>query len=105
MLKVIRIVGLLMLITISFSIKIEAVNYPLQTKYPETIIYKADTNDKIVALTFDDGPDERFTPLILDVLNKHDVKATFFLLGSRLEKYVDVAKRIQKEGHIIGNHT
>lgn len=87
------------------SMKVEAADYPLQLKYPDTMIYKAETNDKIVALTFDDGPDERFTPLILNVLKKHDVKATFFLLGSRLEKYVAVGNRIHKEGHIIGNHT
>lgn len=42
--------------------------YPLQTKYPDIMIYKAHTDQKLVALTFDDGPDERFTPYILDVL-------------------------------------
>ncbi|PWA11244.1 chitooligosaccharide deacetylase [Pueribacillus theae] len=69
------------------------------------MIYKANTNQKVIALTFDDGPDRRFTPQILDVLNKHHVKGTFFLLGTRVEKYPDVAKRIQNEGHVIGNHT
>jgi len=58
-----------------------------------------------VALTFDDGPDARFTPAILDALEKYDVKATFFLLGSNIEKYPDLVKRIAKEGHLIGNHT
>lgn|SRR5690625_5162594 len=79
--------------------------YPLQIKYPETMIYKAETNEKVVALTFDDGPDERYTPQILDVLKKHHVKATFFLLGSRADKYPEVVKRIHQEGHIIGNHS
>lgn len=79
--------------------------YPLQTKYPDTMIYKAETNEKVVALTFDDGPDEKYTPQILDVLKKHDVKASFFLLGSRTEKYPGVVKRIFQEGHAIGNHS
>lgn len=105
MLKIIRFVILLLLLSILFTIKIEASEYPLQTKYPQTMIYKGEIDKRIIALTFDDGPDERFTPPILDILKKHDVKATFFLLGSRLEKYVDVAKRIQNEGHVIGSHT
>lgn len=79
--------------------------YPLQTKYPNIMLYKADTLEKVLALTFDDGPDVRYTPLILDVLKKHDVKATFFLLGTRVDRYPQVAKRIAEEGHTIGNHT
>lgn len=79
--------------------------YPLQNKYPDVMLYKANTNNKVIALTFDDGPDERFTPPILDVLKKHDVKATFFLLGSRIMKYPHVAKRIVEEDHSIGSHT
>src|SRR5690625_2122612 len=80
-------------------------HYPLQIKYPDTMIYKADTNEKVVALTFDDGPDQQYTPQILDVLKKHQVKASFFLLGSRADKYPEVVKRIHQEGHIIGNHS
>jgi len=79
--------------------------YPLQTKYPDTIIYKAETEEKIIALTFDDGPDNLHTPAILDVLQKHGVQATFFLLGPRVEKYPEMVKRIDDEGHVIGNHT
>src|SRR5690625_5412269 len=80
-------------------------NYPLQVKYPDIMLYKLQTNKKLIALTFDDGPDQRFTPKILDVLRKHEVKATFFLLGIRLEKYPEVARRIRDEVHDIGNHT
>ncbi|HHY73312.1 MAG TPA: polysaccharide deacetylase family protein [Bacillus bacterium] len=83
----------------------QASTYPLQTKYPNTIIYKANTKEKVIALTFDDGPDNRFTPLILDILKKYDVKATFFLLGTRVRAYPDVTKRIYNDGHVIGNHT
>lgn len=82
-----------------------ASQYPLQTKYPNVMLYKVDTDKKIIALTFDDGPDAKFTPQILDVLEKHNVKATFFLLGTRINKYPNVAKKIFDDGHAIGNHT
>lgn len=59
----------------------------------------------VVALTFDDGPSPEYTPLILDVLKKYDIKATFFLVGKHVEKYPEVARRILNEGHEIGNHT
>lgn len=58
-----------------------------------------------VALTFDDGPSPDYTPMVLDVLKKHGVKATFFLVGKHVKKYPEVAKRIIEEGHEIGNHT
>ena len=79
--------------------------YPLQTKYPDIVLYKANTDKKIIALTFDDGPDDKFTPQILNVLKKHNVKATFFLLGTRVHKHPNVAKQILDDGHTIGNHT
>ncbi len=63
------------------------------------------TQEKKVAITFDDGPDPQWTPKILDVLKAHDAKATFFLIGAEVEKFPGIAKRIFKEGHEIGNHT
>ena len=64
-----------------------------------------DTKEKLVALTFDDGPNPVFTPLILDVLKNMNVKATFFLLGKRVEQFPNVAREVKNEGHCIGNHT
>jgi len=58
-----------------------------------------------VALTFDDGPDPTFTPHVLDVLSELDVKATFFLVGSRAKRHPEIVRRIQDEGHAIGSHT
>jgi peptidoglycan-N-acetylglucosamine deacetylase len=58
-----------------------------------------------VALTFDDGPDPVRTPALLDALAELDVKATFFLLGKQVEAHPDIAQRIAREGHEIGNHT
>ena len=60
---------------------------------------------KELVLTFDDGPDERYTPKILDVLKKYKVPGAFFLVGLQAEKNLPLVKRIYKEGHLIGNHT
>ena len=60
---------------------------------------------KVVALTFDDGPHPVFTPQILDILKRYGVRATFFLIGARTERYPDLARRIVAERHEIGNHT
>ncbi len=60
---------------------------------------------KQVAITFDDGPDPTWTPLILDELKKADVKATFFLIGVQADKFDSLTRRIYNEGHEIGNHT
>ncbi len=58
-----------------------------------------------VALTFDDGPDPHTTPLILDTLRKHDVKATFFVVGRYVAEHPRLVRRIVEEGHTLGNHT
>lgn len=58
-----------------------------------------------IALTFDDGPNSKTTPKILDILKDHEVKATFFVLGKSIEKNKDILKRTAAEGHSIGNHT
>jgi len=60
---------------------------------------------KIIYLTFDDGPDAENTPVVLDILQKHNIKATFFVLGTEIEKYPALLKRIYEEGHGIGNHS
>src|SRR5699024_9350397 len=62
-------------------------------------------NEKYVALTFDDGPSKEVTPRILDILSQHGAVATFFMLGSQVDYYPDIAKRVADEGHEIGNHT
>lgn len=61
--------------------------------------------EPLASLTFDDGPNPEYTPWLLDVLKKHGVKATFFLVGGNVDKYPELTKRIYDEGHIIGNHT
>ena len=66
---------------------------------------KLATSQGKIALTFDDGPDPRITPLILDTLNEHHMKATFFVMGGQVEENPGLLRRIVDEGHTIGNHT
>lgn len=60
---------------------------------------------RIVALTFDDGPHEKWTPLLLDGLEKRGVKATFFLMGENIAGNEEIVRRMSKAGHLIGNHS
>lgn len=74
-------------------------NYFIETHYSNKKI-----NKNIVALTFDDGPTE-ITPEILNLLEKHHQKATFFCIGKQIEKYPETVKNIVGQGHVIANHT
>lgn len=69
------------------------------------VIYSGSSRVRWVALTFDDGPDDRFTPWVLNVLRSQGVKGTFFLTGQRSEVHPDLVRRIVAEGHEIGNHS
>ena len=60
---------------------------------------------KKIALTFDDGPDEEYTPMLLDGLAERGVRVSFFVIGAAAEEHPEIMKRIVEEGHLIGNHT
>ena len=62
-------------------------------------------NTRAVYLTFDDGPDETVTPWLLEFLKKENIQATFFCVGSQIEKHPIIYKKMKELGHIIGNHT
>lgn len=62
------------------------------------------SDEKIVYLTFDDGPTKIATPKILDILKKYDIKATFFVIGYRVKEFPQIVKRAFDEGHLIANH-
>lgn len=66
---------------------------------------KASGESKRIALTFDDGPHPACTPQLLDGLKARGVKASFFITGQNAEKYPELVERMQREGHLIGNHT
>lgn len=72
---------------------------------PNILYYSGPKQRKLVALTFDDGPDVVFTSKILDILKQNGVKATFFLVGTRAEAHPEIVRRIAAEGHAVGNHT
>lgn len=67
--------------------------------------YRSPAPSNAVALTFDDGPDPQFTPQILDLLAARGVKAAFFVVGERVEQHPELVARIDREGHLIANHS
>jgi peptidoglycan-N-acetylglucosamine deacetylase len=73
--------------------------------YPKNLIWHIPTSQKEVFLTFDDGPVPQVTPLVLGILKKYNLKATFFCVGENVQKYPEVFDLLLKDGHAIGNHT
>ena len=71
--------------------------------YPGAV-FRIRTKEKILCLTFDDGPDPATTPLLLDTLAKYNIKALFFCNGKSAEKYPGLMARIREEEHLAGNH-
>jgi peptidoglycan/xylan/chitin deacetylase (PgdA/CDA1 family) len=69
------------------------------------VFCRGNSEEKAVALTFDDGPDEKLTPRILELLDKHEVTATFFVIGHKAEDNPALLKEIISRGHSIGNHS
>jgi peptidoglycan/xylan/chitin deacetylase (PgdA/CDA1 family) len=68
-------------------------------------LWKVRTKEKILYLTFDDGPIAEVTPLVLDELKKYKAKATFFCIGKNITANPEIFHRISEEGHTVGNHT
>ncbi len=68
------------------------------------IIPRVQTDTKVIALTFDDGPTE-YTDEVVEILEEQDVKATFFMIGSEIEKYPNGARELVNVGHQLGNHS
>jgi len=66
---------------------------------------RAAGTDKIISLSFDDGPHSQYTADVLDLLKEHNIKAGFFLVGKKLEQHADLLKQIISDGHIVGNHS
>ncbi|MEA5576694.1 polysaccharide deacetylase family protein [Anabaena sp. UHCC 0451] len=87
--------------------KIKNLNFTVPAKFQGKTVYqvKPKNNEKVIALTIDDGPWPKTTVEMLDILQQNDVKATFFWVGSSLKNHPEIAKRVVAEGHAIGNHT
>lgn len=81
--------------------------YPMPAEKNTDILVDAVKADgvKKAYITFDDGPNNSVTPQVLDILRRYNAKATFFLVGSLIEKYPDMARRLYDEGHCLANHS
>ncbi len=80
-------------------------NVDSQTLAQYGAMYVGSAANKVLYLTFDAGYENGYTPSILDTLKKHNVKATFFLVGNFVQRNPELTKRMVQEGHIVGNHT
>jgi peptidoglycan/xylan/chitin deacetylase (PgdA/CDA1 family) len=69
-----------------------------------SVMGRLPTRDRVIALTFDDGPNPDATPRILDTLGQYGIRATFFVLGAHAERWPELVHRIASEGHQVGNH-
>ncbi len=69
------------------------------------VTWKVKTSDKVLYLTFDDGPHPTITPLVLSILDEYNAKATFFCVGENVTKYSEIFNEIISKGHAVGNHT
>lgn len=76
---------------------------PLNTS--ASLYCEADIDEKYIALTFDDGPHYKYTEKILDILKKYDIRATFFTVGTNVERFPELVDRELSEGHEVANHT
>ncbi|CAI5476930.1 unnamed protein product [Closterium sp. Yama58-4] len=72
--------------------------------FQPAVLFEVDTKEKIVGLTIDDGPNGKFTCETLDILKEHGCSATFFLIGSNIDKYPDLVERMVQDGHEVANH-
>ncbi|MFC0214082.1 polysaccharide deacetylase family protein [Paenibacillus chartarius] len=77
----------------------------LRMKYSDYFKVAGSASENNIALTFDDGPDDKYTAQVLDVLKSMNVKATFFVIGSKAKEYPELVSRMVREGHSIGNHS
>lgn len=80
---------------------------PRQRRMPTStrLLWRARTSQRVAALTFDDGPEPRFTAPLLDVLEQEQVRATFFVCGSQAARHPELVRRQVDHGHEVGNHT
>ena len=74
------------------------------TRRDSRVVWRGHPAERLVCLTFDDGPDPRWTPMVLDLLARHDARATFFALGSHVVAHPDVARATVAAGHEIASH-
>ena len=80
-------------------------SYQIGKRVYPSLTWRIPNEESAVYITFDDGPQERITPWVLDELATYDAKATFFMVGENAESHPELVQRVVSEGHAIGNHT
>lgn len=73
--------------------------------YPDILYYNGIADGRKIALTFDDGPDPFYTEKVLEILQEHEIPATFFVVGNNVQVYPELTKKIVEDGHLIANHS
>ena len=82
----------------------QAIVRVLRILFPN-IVWVFRTHERVVAITFDDGPDPMFTPKVLEILRRYKITATFFLVGERVRRFPELLQQIHGDGHDVGNHS
>lgn len=94
-----------LLLAVSYTLVLFYGSYFVHSQFFMKTICKADTVEKKIALTFDDGPLNHHTPQVLSILEACKVKATFFCIGKNAATHTDLLKQVHQQGHIIGSHS
>jgi peptidoglycan/xylan/chitin deacetylase (PgdA/CDA1 family) len=81
-----------------------AAAFAVAEKLAPNVLWRIATDKPLVALSFDDGPDPKYTPQVLAILKRHGAHATFFLIGDRARSHPELVQRIKRAGHEVGNH-
>lgn len=93
------------LVALYLTIPVVLAFFPCSQFHHQPVICHGSRNERQVTITFDDGPDPETTPVILDILKQHRIPATFFIIGRKIEGNEDLLRRIDREGHTLGNHS
>ena len=98
-------VAVVLVVIIVALLPISAMLFTSTSQWFGRFPYQIRTKEKLLALSFDDGPNPPYTDELLNVLRNHGVKATFFVVGKNLEKFPQLGRTMVNDGHCIGNHT
>lgn len=99
------VVPLIVILAILFVAFMVYASYSISSGVYVKALCAKHTTEKVVALTFDDGPHPIHTPKVLDILAEYEAEATFFCIGKNVEAYPEIVERIHAEGHLLGNHS
>ncbi|OJJ15701.1 hypothetical protein BKI52_38110 [marine bacterium AO1-C] len=103
--KILKIIGFSVLLLLVLLAGAFLYSRPWKNALFITPLHQIQTSEKVIALTFDDGPAKGRTPALLKLLKDKQVKATFFMLGANIKKYPTIAQQVHNEEHLIGNHS